>query len=200
MYRDGPRVPAVVTLVLYGVLAIVLAGVLFVVAARLLPAGEQIAPPVRDEPVWELPADQRLLPGDVEAVRLPVALRGYRFAETDLLLDRLAAELRARDGEIARLLAERDEAAESWVPAPRAGGDPAAVAGTEPRSDDPDAGVDDGGAGDASDAGYESGRVGESGADESGGSYGAGHGSAGHGSAGRRPGVDPADRPQRHGR
>ena len=37
------------------------------------------------------------------AVRLPVALRGYRFAETDLLLDRLAEELRARDEEIDRL-------------------------------------------------------------------------------------------------
>ena len=40
---------------------------------------------------------------DVAAVRLPVALRGYRFAETDLLLDRLADELRERDAEIARL-------------------------------------------------------------------------------------------------
>ena len=36
-------------------------------------------------------------------MRLPVALRGYRFAETDLLLDRLAAELRVRDAEIERL-------------------------------------------------------------------------------------------------
>ncbi len=27
-------------------------------------------------------------------MKLPVALRGYRFAETDLLLDRLADELR----------------------------------------------------------------------------------------------------------
>ncbi|MEP7179803.1 MAG: hypothetical protein ABI775_11985, partial [Pseudonocardiales bacterium] len=33
----------------------------------------------------------------------PVALRGYRFAETDLLLDRLVEELLARDDEIARL-------------------------------------------------------------------------------------------------
>ena len=40
---------------------------------------------------------------DVDAVRLPVALRGYRFAETDQLLDRLAGELRARDAELALL-------------------------------------------------------------------------------------------------
>jgi DivIVA domain-containing protein len=93
----------VLHLVLYGLLAIILAGGLFLLAARFLPAGEQIAPPLRDEPQWELPPDRMLAPEDVDTVRLPVALRGYRFAETDLLLDRLAAELRARDAEIVRL-------------------------------------------------------------------------------------------------
>jgi len=34
-------------------------------------------------------------------------LRGYRFAETDLLLDRLAEELKARDAEIERLRGHR---------------------------------------------------------------------------------------------
>jgi hypothetical protein len=112
------------TLVLYGLLAILLAGVLFLAAAYLLPAGEQIAPPIRDEPIWDLPPQKRLGSGDVLAVRLPVALRGYRFAETDLLLDRLADELRERDDEITRLKAIRSpyylspddaEAAESWL-------------------------------------------------------------------------------------
>ena len=42
-------------MLLYGVLALLLAGGLFVAAARFLPAGEQIAPSVRDEPPWELP-------------------------------------------------------------------------------------------------------------------------------------------------
>lgn len=93
------------TLALYGLLAVAIAAVLFVIAAYVLPAGERIAPPIRDEPLWELPASQRLAPEDVVAVRLPVALRGYRFAETDLLLDRLADELKARDDEIARLRA-----------------------------------------------------------------------------------------------
>jgi len=46
----------VLTLALYGLLAILLIGGLYLVAARLLPAGEQIAPSVRDEPIWELPA------------------------------------------------------------------------------------------------------------------------------------------------
>jgi hypothetical protein len=96
------------TLVLYGLLAILLAGALFLLAAYLLPAGEQIAPPIRDEPIWDLPSEKRLASGDVLGVRLPVALRGYRFAETDLLLDRLADELRDRDDEIARLKNIRD--------------------------------------------------------------------------------------------
>jgi hypothetical protein len=93
----------VLTLALYGLLAVVVIGVLYLVAARLLPAGEQIAPPVRDEPLWALPSERPLVAADVAEVRLPVALRGYRFAETDLLLDRLVDELRARDEEIARL-------------------------------------------------------------------------------------------------
>ena len=91
------------TLALYGLLAILLIGGLYLVAARLLPAGEQIAPPVRDEPIWELPVERALVAADIAEVRLPVALRGYRFAETDLLLDRLVEELRVRDEEIARL-------------------------------------------------------------------------------------------------
>jgi len=88
---------------LYGLLAIALIGGLYLIAARLLPAGEQIAPPVRDEPIWALPAERPLVAADVADVRLPVALRGYRFAETDLLLDRLVEELQSRDDEIARL-------------------------------------------------------------------------------------------------
>jgi hypothetical protein len=105
----------VLHLLLYGVLAILLGGVLFAAGARFLPAGEQIAPPVRDEPPWELPPDRAIRAEDVDAVRLPVALRGYRFAETDQLLDRLAGELRARDAELARLRGEvrADEGAPS---------------------------------------------------------------------------------------
>ena len=90
---------------LYGLLAVGIAAVLFLIAAYVLPAGERIAPPIRDEPLWELPASRTLAAEDVVAVRLPVALRGYRFAETDLLLDRLADELKARDDEIIRLRA-----------------------------------------------------------------------------------------------
>jgi DivIVA domain-containing protein len=52
-----------------------------------------------------------LSPADVADVRLPVALRGYRFAETDLLLDRLGEELKLRDAEISAL-----RSGEPWPP------------------------------------------------------------------------------------
>ena len=117
-------------LFLYGLLAILLAGGLFLLASRFLPAGEQIAPPLRDDPPWELPPERALTGEDIDGVRLPVALRGYRFAETDLLLDRLAAELRARDAEIARLRGDE---------VPPEPGEPAApVDGPEPSVDGPE--------------------------------------------------------------
>jgi hypothetical protein len=106
----------VVTLALFGLLAIVVAAVLFLLAAYVLPAGEQIAPPLRDEPIWDLPAGRSLVGADVAGARLPVALRGYRFAETDRLLDRLAEELDRRDAEIARLRGRRDEEQERLHP------------------------------------------------------------------------------------
>ena len=87
----------------YSALAVLMVGGMFLLAAKLLPAGEQLAPSVRDEPIWSLPADRPIGAYDVAVVRLPVAIRGYRFAETDQLLDRLAEELRLRDEEIARL-------------------------------------------------------------------------------------------------
>lgn len=40
---------------------------------------------------------------DVAAIRFTVCLRGYRMSEVDDVLDRLGAELAARDAQIARL-------------------------------------------------------------------------------------------------
>jgi hypothetical protein len=90
------------TLVLYALLAIIAVGALYGLAMLYLSRAEQIAPAAADRAPWGL-SDEPLHARDVVAVRLPVALRGYRFAETDLLLDRLTEELRARDEEIARL-------------------------------------------------------------------------------------------------
>jgi DivIVA domain-containing protein len=98
-------------LLLYASLAVFAAAVLFGLAVLLLPAGVQIAPPPRDTPMLVPLPGEALSEQDLRAVRLPVALRGYRFAETDVLLDRLASELAARDAEIARLrgLAESNQ-------------------------------------------------------------------------------------------
>jgi hypothetical protein len=135
----------------WALLAIVVAGGLCALAVYVLPAGEQIAPALRDEPVWALPPDRALEAVDVDTVRLPVAFRGYRFAETDLLLDRLASEIRLRDAEIADLRGEEvatlpatagaDETEEvDAVPAADAD-DPAEADG--PAGDDHPAAVDD---------------------------------------------------------
>ncbi|MBH1935656.1 DivIVA domain-containing protein [Streptomyces sp. AV19] len=56
-----------------------------------------------DRIAWPLPAGRPLARADVEALRLPVAPRGYRMTETDDVLDRLAAELAERDARIAEL-------------------------------------------------------------------------------------------------
>jgi hypothetical protein len=93
----------VLTLALYGLLALVVIAIVFVLITRVIPPGEQIAPAVRDDPVWSLPSGRALNPREIAMIRLPVALRGYRFSETDQLLDRLADELHERDLEIARL-------------------------------------------------------------------------------------------------
>jgi hypothetical protein len=86
----------------YFLLALVVAAVLFYLVVALLPAGLAVRP-MRDDRPLELPADRRMQPGDLDRVRIPVSLRGYRFAETDELIDRLAAEIVVRDEEIARL-------------------------------------------------------------------------------------------------
>ncbi|SOD75109.1 hypothetical protein SAMN05892883_4314 [Jatrophihabitans sp. GAS493] len=91
------------SLLLYGLLAVVAVGILFLIAVYLLPAGTRIAPVATDEALPQQLPDSLLSASDVATVRLPVALRGYRFAETDRLLDRLSNELLARDQELAWL-------------------------------------------------------------------------------------------------
>jgi hypothetical protein len=100
----------------YALLALVAVGCLYGLAIALLSRTEQIAPAAADRPPWALP-DEALAADDVVGLRLPVALRGYRFAETDLLLDRLTDELRMRDEEIARLRAMAGPAASATTTA-----------------------------------------------------------------------------------
>lgn len=124
------------TLLLYALLALVAVSCLYGLATLFLARTEQISPPAPDQAPWRL-TDAPLEAHDVVDMRLPIALRGYRFAETDLLLDRLADELRVRDDEIARLKAGPPPDLDD------------AVAGTEPAA----ATVDGGAAGDGDRAG-----------------------------------------------
>jgi len=131
----------VLTLVLYALLAIAVAAAVFFVVASLLPAGEQIAPSIRDDRPWELPADQTIHAEQVASVRLPVALRGYRFAETDVLLDRLAEELRVRDELIAKLRGATPEDADAVPEAEPSEGEPEPTDdATDQPADEPHAG------------------------------------------------------------
>ena len=89
----------------YLLLALVVAALLFYGMVALLPDGLSLTPQ-RDDRPFELPADRRMVRADLDRVRIPVGVRGYRFAETDDLIDRLAAEIVVRDEEIARLRAQ----------------------------------------------------------------------------------------------
>jgi hypothetical protein len=92
----------------YLLLALVVAALVFYAVVALLPDGLSLTPQ-RDDRPFELPADRRMVPDDLDRVRIPVSVRGYRFAETDDLIDRLAAEIVVRDEEIARLRSRAGE-------------------------------------------------------------------------------------------
>jgi DivIVA domain-containing protein len=91
------------TVIGYIVALAVVGGVLFLVASYAFGRGEEMAPVLPEGTPVELP-DDRLADGDdLRALRLSVALRGYRMDEVDWLLDRLSEQVDTRDREIARL-------------------------------------------------------------------------------------------------
>lgn len=121
------------TAALYLVLAVAAGGVLFFLSVAIFggstpqtepavppgdPGGSSFPlldpPPARSDLVsvtadtvpLALPDGRAMSAIDVDALRLPVALRGYRMAETDEALDRLARELTERDEQIEALRAE----------------------------------------------------------------------------------------------
>ena len=98
-----------VSLILYAALALIVAVVVVSVLVVVLP-DDTVSVAPRDRVPTGLPRRGELASRDVNALRLPVGLRGYRMADTDAVLDRLSAELERRDeqiahrdGEIARL-------------------------------------------------------------------------------------------------
>ncbi len=82
---------------------IALVAVVAAVAMAVLGDGGALKDADPDRIHDRLPPDRPLVRGDIDAVRLPTALRGYRMLDVDEVLDRLGAELAERDARIAEL-------------------------------------------------------------------------------------------------
>jgi DivIVA domain-containing protein len=82
---------------------LVVGGALFLAASFAFGRGEEMAPVLPEGTPVELPDDRLARGDDLRALKLSVALRGYRMDEVDWLLDRLSEQLDSRDREIARL-------------------------------------------------------------------------------------------------
>src|SRR3954447_18797875 len=82
---------------------IALVAVVAAVAMAVLGEGGPLRDAGTDRLYDRLPADRPLIRSDIDALRLPVAVRGYRMLEVDEVLDRLGAELAERDAWIAEL-------------------------------------------------------------------------------------------------
>ncbi|MGP3953360.1 DivIVA domain-containing protein [Streptomyces sp. 7N604] len=85
---------------LIALVAVVAAVTLIVVGGDDGVALPDAQPDRLDDP---LPADRPVARADVEALRLPMTVRGYRMADVDDVLGRLGAELAERDARIAEL-------------------------------------------------------------------------------------------------
>jgi DivIVA domain-containing protein len=99
-----------VAFVAFVVGVLVVGGLLFLGASVLLGRGETQPPAALDRSPVELPDDRPVTGDDVRALRISVAVRGYRMSEVDWLLDQFALALEERDAEIARLRAAQHPA------------------------------------------------------------------------------------------
>jgi len=84
---------------------LVVGGLLFLGGSLLLGRGETRPPAEFGRSPVELPDDRPVVGDDVRALRISVAVRGYRMSEVDWLLDQFAQVLDERDAEIAALRA-----------------------------------------------------------------------------------------------
>ncbi|MER5635812.1 DivIVA domain-containing protein [Kitasatospora sp. NPDC002227] len=85
--------------VIVAAMAVVVGGTALVA----LGGGTVLPETVHDRIAARLPQDRPLGRADVDELRLPMALRGYRMDEVDDVLDRLGVELARRDERIAEL-------------------------------------------------------------------------------------------------
>ncbi|MER5933686.1 DivIVA domain-containing protein [Streptomyces sp. NPDC002054] len=117
-------------MVVFFFLLIALVVVVAAVTLAVVGGGEEaVLPDVEPERVADgLPEHRAVMPADVDALRLPVAPRGYRMAEVDEALARLAAEIAGRDEQIAAL----EAALRPQAPAAPPAGPPAAPPAAPP--------------------------------------------------------------------
>jgi DivIVA domain-containing protein len=80
------------TALIYLLVVVAVAAVVFGIAAAVFGRGEELAPLPPGPTPSRLP-DGAVAGDDVRALRFPQAVRGYRMAEVDWALERLAAEL-----------------------------------------------------------------------------------------------------------
>jgi DivIVA domain-containing protein len=90
---------------------LVVGGLLFLGASWLLGRGETQPPADLDRSPVELPDDRPVTAGDVRALQISVAFRGYRMSEVDWLLDQFARTLEERDARYAAEVAALRESA-----------------------------------------------------------------------------------------
>ena len=89
---------------LFAVIVVLALGAVAVVAAG---RGAPMDPAYDDAPDALVPAEGPLTAEDLRRVRFPIALRGYRMAEVDALLDRLAEEREEAEARERRATADR---------------------------------------------------------------------------------------------
>jgi DivIVA domain-containing protein len=82
---------------LFAVLVVLALGAIAVVASG---RGAPMSPAYDDAPDSLVPAEGPVTADDLRRIRFPLAFRGYRMAEVDALLERLAEEREATDREV----------------------------------------------------------------------------------------------------
>ncbi|MFZ2013828.1 MAG: DivIVA domain-containing protein [Nocardioides sp.] len=100
----------------FAILIVLALGAIAVVAAG---RGTPMSPAYGDSPDALVPAQGPVTADDLRRIRFPLAFRGYRMAEVDALLERLAEEREAAEREAA----EREAAAEEESVAPPVSGE-----------------------------------------------------------------------------
>ncbi|MFI6152223.1 DivIVA domain-containing protein [Kitasatospora sp. NPDC051170] len=88
---------------MFWVIVVAMAVVVGGAALVALGGGGSMPEAVPDRIAARLPQDRPLSKADVDELRIPMAVRGYRMDEVDDVLDRLGAELAYRDSRIAEL-------------------------------------------------------------------------------------------------